>query len=191
VARPIEFDLEKARQSAMMLFWRKGYLASSLSDLLREMAITRGSFYAAFGDKRMLFVECLDLFAERTNQLLARTRASHAPLDALQRFMERSFLRADGACGALGCMLVNTVVELAAVDDELHARASNYLDALQETFAACLREAGYAPARSLELAAFLMLLNEGVRVSSRRNLPRRKQLDQIDTAFRLLRSTAA
>jgi TetR/AcrR family transcriptional repressor of nem operon len=88
-------------------------------------------------------------------------------------------------------MLVNTVVELAGVDDELSARASGHLEELQGAFAACFREAGYEPARSAELAAFMMLLNEGVRVSSRRNLPRRKQLDQIDTAFRLLRSAAA
>ena len=105
--------------------------------------------------------------------------------------MERSFVRADGAHGALGCMLVNTVVELAGVDEELSARAGGHLLTLQEAFAACFCEAGFSPARASELAAFLMLVNEGVRVSSRRNLPRRQQLDQIATTFRFIRSTAA
>ncbi|MEY3234220.1 helix-turn-helix domain-containing protein [Aquidulcibacter sp.] len=44
----------------MKLFWRNGYRASSLSDLLDEMKIGRGSFYAAFRDNRHLFLECLN-----------------------------------------------------------------------------------------------------------------------------------
>ncbi len=46
----------------MNLLWRNGYQASSLSDLLDEMKIGLGSFYAAFGDKRRLYLECLNLF---------------------------------------------------------------------------------------------------------------------------------
>ncbi len=174
-----------------MLFWRKGYLATSLADLLAEQGIARGSFYAAFGDKRSLFVQCLDLFAERTHEVLARTRARHEPMDALRRFLERSFVRANGAHSGLGCMLVNTVIELAGVDDELSARADAHLEALQTSFRECLVEAGFAPAVATERAAFLMMINEGVRVSSRRNLPRRRQLERLDTAFRLLQSEPA
>ena len=62
MARPIEFDTSAARESAMVLFWRKGYLASSLPDLLDEMGISRGSFYAAFADKRSLFGFVLALY---------------------------------------------------------------------------------------------------------------------------------
>ena len=44
MARLIEFDIMTARESAMKLFWRNGYQASSPSDLLDEMKIGRGSF---------------------------------------------------------------------------------------------------------------------------------------------------
>ena len=104
MARPIEFDTGAARDSAMLLFWRKGYLASSLPELLEEMGISRGSFYAAFRDKRSLFVECLDLFAERTHKMLARGRARLAPMDALRRFLERNFVRSDDRQSGNGCM---------------------------------------------------------------------------------------
>ena len=50
----------------MNLLWRKGYQASSLPDLLDKMKIGLGSFYAAFGDKRRLYLECLKLFTKRT-----------------------------------------------------------------------------------------------------------------------------
>jgi len=57
--RPRAFDSEKALESAMLVFWRKGYLGTSLSDLTDAMAINRPSLYAAFGNKKSLFRKVL------------------------------------------------------------------------------------------------------------------------------------
>ncbi|MDH5577920.1 MAG: TetR/AcrR family transcriptional regulator [Betaproteobacteria bacterium] len=177
-----------------MLFWRKGYQASSLADLLAAMGIGRSSFYAAFTDKRSLFIECLDLFSARTLEMLQRARTEMRPVDALQSFFERNVIGAGGAGavrGHWGCMLVNTVLEMAGVDDDLAARASHHLGEMQRVFQACLQDAGAAPARAEDLAATLMLLNEGIRVSSRRRLPDAQHLQPIATTFRLIRSAIA
>ncbi|MFZ4409612.1 MAG: TetR/AcrR family transcriptional regulator [Paracraurococcus sp.] len=194
MARPTEFDRSKAVNKALVLFWRKGYQASSMADLLAAMGIGRSSFYAAFTDKRSLFVECLDLFAERTMDLLRRARTEMPPIDALQSFFERNFIGAPGAGAASrhwGCMLVNTVLEMAGVEDELATRASRHLREMEGFFQACLRDAGAAPGRAEELAAMLMLFNEGIRVSSRRRLPDRQHLQPIVTTFRLVRDAIA
>jgi TetR/AcrR family transcriptional repressor of nem operon len=187
MARPVKFDQAKARDKALLLFWQKGYQAASLVDLLGAMGISRSSFYAAFGDKRALFLACLDLFAERTQQVLLRAKAEKAPLDALQFFFERHLNGPGRHKASLGCLLVNTVLELAGVDDELSDRASQHLAAIQRLFEQCLLEAGCVPYRAKEFASMLMLLNEGVRVASRRRLSTREQLDPISTTFRLLR----
>jgi TetR/AcrR family transcriptional regulator, transcriptional repressor for nem operon len=194
MARPIEFDRPQAVNRALVLFWYKGYQASSLADLLAVMGIGRSSFYAAFADKRSLYIECLDLFAARTLELLQRARAEMPPVDALQSFFERNFVGARNAGavrGHFGCMLVNTVLEMAGVDDELAARASRHLGEVQRIFQACLQDAGAAPPRAEELAAMLMLFNEGIRVSSRRRLPDAQHLQPIATTFRLIRSAIA
>ena len=193
MARPIEFDRPKTVNRALALFWRKGYQATSLADLLAGMDIGRSSFYAAFTDKRSLFIECLDLFSARTLELLQRDRAELQPVDALQSFFERNFTGARGAAvkGHLGCMLVNTVLEMAGVDDNLAARASHHLSEMQRVFQACLQDAGAAPARAEEMAAMLMLFNEGIRVSSRRRLPDVQHLQPIAATFRLIRSAIA
>lgn len=194
MARPLEFDRRHAVNKALELFWRKGYQASSLADLLAAMGIGRSSFYAAFTDKRSLYIECLDLFAARTLALLQRARTEMPPVNALESFFERNFIGARGASGAKGhwgCMLVNTVLEMAGVDDELAARASDHLGEMQRVFRACLQEAGAAPAQAAELAALLMLVNEGIRVSSRRRLPDAQHLQPIATTFRLIRSAIA
>lgn len=189
--RPVEFDVERARDRALLLFWQKGYQATSLPDLLAAMGISRSSLYAAYGDKRGLFVECLDLFAERTRRILAQARDAQPPLDALQCFFERHLDGPGRGRASLGCLLVNTVLEMAGVDDALCDRASAHLAGIERLFDGTLRDAGFAPARASELAGVLMLLNEGVRVASRRRLGARAQLEPIAATFRMLREQLA
>ncbi len=187
----MEFNRSHAMNRALVLFWRKGYQATSLADLLAVMGIGRSSFYAAFIDKRSLYVTCLDLFAARTLDLVQGARAEMAPVDALQYFFDRNFIGARGTETHRGCMLVNTVVEMAGVDEDLVARASCHLEDLQRMFQACLEDAGAMPASAAQLAAMLMLFNEGIRVSSRRRLPCAHHLQPIATIFRMIRGAIA
>ncbi len=191
MARPIEFDPDKARDRALLLFWTKGYQATSLQDLLDSLGISRSSLYAAFGDKRSLFVDCLDLFAERTRQVLLDVGEDRPALDALQVFFERHLNGPGRGKASLGCLLVNTILEMAGVDDDLADRASRHLATMQDLFEQFLRQAGCAPDQARELAGMLMLLNEGVRVASRRRLGARDQREPIASAFRLLRQEIA
>jgi len=59
MARPREFDLNEALQAAMLLFWERGYEATSIDDLLQQMGINRASLYGTLGQKRELFLKAL------------------------------------------------------------------------------------------------------------------------------------
>ena len=190
MARELEFNRSAVLDKALVLFWRKGYQAASLSDLLEAMEIGRSSFYATYGDKRSLYLECLVVFGKRTKDVLLRARKDNAPLDALRSFFEYTATGQRGQRTEWGCMLVNTVLELAGVDDDLSARASSLLAEMQAEFERCLRDSGVVRKRAAELASFLMLFNEGIRVSSRRKASRDQQLADIDTTFRLIASAA-
>jgi AcrR family transcriptional regulator len=62
--RPREFDIDKALDRALEVFWRKGYEGASLPVLTRAMGINRPSLYAAFGNKEELFRKALDRYTE-------------------------------------------------------------------------------------------------------------------------------
>src|SRR5437870_3401565 len=64
MGRPRAFDVDKALERALRVFWRKGYEGTSLSDLTKAMGINRPSLYAAFGNKEALFRKALDRYAE-------------------------------------------------------------------------------------------------------------------------------
>jgi AcrR family transcriptional regulator len=60
--RPRSFDIDRALDRALQVFWRKGYEGTSLSDLTKAVGVNRPSLYAAFGDKEALFRKALDRY---------------------------------------------------------------------------------------------------------------------------------
>jgi AcrR family transcriptional regulator len=66
LGRPRAFDLDRALERALRLFWEKGYEGTSLSDLTKAIGVNRPSLYAAFGNKEALFRKALDRYVERT-----------------------------------------------------------------------------------------------------------------------------
>jgi TetR/AcrR family transcriptional repressor of nem operon len=191
VARPSEFDRDQTLlEAAMKLFWCQGYVATSLTQLLEAMGIGRSSFYAAFGDKRSLFIEVLELFSERTRQMLVDAWEETGSLDVIQRFFYTTLLEVPRARAGRGGMTVNTLLELADVDPELSVLAERKLAGVESVFEDCFgqaQQAGcYARGRSArELATHVMVLNQGLRVASRKRVPRSELKRNIDTALSL------
>ncbi len=80
------FDEQEAIESAMMVFWEKGYEATSISNLLEKTGINRGSFYNAFGGKRQLFTKTLEKYdAETRKPILAELETLDNPTLAFKR----------------------------------------------------------------------------------------------------------
>jgi AcrR family transcriptional regulator len=59
IGRPREFDRKAALEAAMLLFWRKGFAATSMNDLCDVMGVRSPSLYAAFGSKEALYFEAI------------------------------------------------------------------------------------------------------------------------------------
>jgi AcrR family transcriptional regulator len=85
--RPRAFDAEKALDRAMQVFWRKGYLGASLSDLTAAMGINRPSLYAAFGNKKSLFRKALDRYAKGPSIYLSEALQEPTARSVVERIL--------------------------------------------------------------------------------------------------------
>ncbi|MEH6592578.1 MAG: TetR/AcrR family transcriptional regulator [Halioglobus sp.] len=191
MARSPEFDRKRAVEAAMKLFWARGYTASSLPDLLKAMGIARSSFYASFGTKRSLFIECLELFGDRTLTIL-EDDAKKLPPTALPRaFFQATLLDVSQRKAKQGCLMVNTVLELADVDAQLNQLATKKLDAIENALARAFQlaqendelDTRHSPE---ELASLVMTINLGLRVQSRQSLPPKNLMPIIENSLSLL-----
>jgi TetR/AcrR family transcriptional regulator, transcriptional repressor for nem operon len=72
MARPKEFDPERALAKAMNLFWQLGYENTSLEALMKEMGIARQSLYDTFGDKRALYLKAMAHYRDQTNSQMQK-----------------------------------------------------------------------------------------------------------------------
>jgi TetR/AcrR family transcriptional repressor of nem operon len=73
LSRPREFDPDAVLERAMRVFWRQGYHATSVEELVTATGVNRASLYATFGDKHALFVASIARYAETNLAVLRRT----------------------------------------------------------------------------------------------------------------------
>ena len=191
MARPTEFDRAKAVEVAMKLFWVRGFTATSLSDLLEVMGIARSSFYASFHTKRDLFTECLELFGDRTLAMINEDAKSLHPSALPHAFFESTVMNVSSRKAKQGCMMVNTVLELADADPELNQLATQKLNSIEQAFATAFAlaqkngelDTTHSPK---ELASLVMTINLGLRVLSRQNKSREELESIIENSLSLL-----
>jgi TetR/AcrR family transcriptional repressor of nem operon len=191
MARSPEFVRTKALEAAMKLFWARGYTTTSLPDLLKAMGIARSSFYASFGTKRKLFTECLELFGDRTLAIVDKDATKMSPTALPRAFFEATVLDISQRRAKQGCMMVNTILELADVDEELNQLASHKLSAIENAFARAFKLAQQQNQLSTahtpeELARMVMTINLGLRVQSRANHSRPALKSMINTSLSML-----
>jgi TetR/AcrR family transcriptional repressor of nem operon len=138
MARPREFDRQEVLAKATVLFWEKGFAATTLDELDRATGLHRGSIYNAFGDKRRLYLDCLDYYGEREMAAAAALLAGAPAPKAIRQLF-------DGLVNAVvkhgkrrGCLLCNASVDEAPYDRDVEARVLAHIGALRRAFSQSL-----------------------------------------------------
>ena len=90
-----------------------------------------------------------------------------------------------------GCMMVNTVLELDQVDQALSRLAGEKLAEIEAEFEDCFSMAVRAGKISAQqsprqLAQFMMTINQGLRVASRKNTKKQELVEILQTTLSLL-----
>jgi len=170
MARPREYHPGAVLDRAVEAFWARGYGATSVDDLVTATGLHRGSLYAAFGDKRGLFLAALDRYAATiVPHWLAVLRRQGPALEAVRSFFDMVTDYAAADTRRRGCLLANTAVELAPRDSEVSRRVAAHLGRIEDALAEALVRARAAgeidpAADPRALARFLLCAMEGLLV---------------------------
>jgi AcrR family transcriptional regulator len=183
--RPLSFDRDAALDSAMHLFWRHGYEATSIADLTRVMGIMPPSLYAAFGDKRRLFLEAVQRYLgglDAIEQKIAEAPTAH---DAARDLLVAAALGDTRDDAPPGCLLASSLVssstEADAVRESLAAIRRSIEAALRARIERDIRE-GILPSGSDAeiLAGHVFAVIQGMSTLAKDGASRTKLLGIVD-----------
>ncbi|MEV0121480.1 TetR/AcrR family transcriptional regulator [Streptomyces sp. NPDC050703] len=193
MARTKEFDPDAALQSALELFWRRGYEATSMADLVEALGIGRASIYATFGNKHALYLKALERYAGNQDPLLLADLSRPGPALPAVREVVRRFAgeAGSGEAGRRGCFITNTAAELGPHDAAAARHVERSWERLETLLHSALvraRAQGELPADRdpLTLARMLLVLMQGVRVVGKASSDPARVRDAVEQALALL-----
>jgi TetR/AcrR family transcriptional repressor of nem operon len=112
-----EFDYDEKLVTARNLFWKKGYNATTMNDLVDTLAINRSSLYLAYGNKHELFLKSLaNYIQQKDNQYSEAAKKSKKPLEAIRHII---LSVTASAIQDTSCLFTNSVFELATTDTQV------------------------------------------------------------------------
>jgi AcrR family transcriptional regulator len=122
--RPLGFDRDAALHQAMLLFWRHGYEATSVSDLTKAMGITPPSLYTAFGDKKQLFLEALQLYTSGSVTSQSIIDEAQTAREAAVGLLRASAIGFTGETTPAGCLLASSAISCSSGAEDVRKAVS-------------------------------------------------------------------
>jgi TetR/AcrR family transcriptional repressor of nem operon len=176
MARPRGFEPEQALEQATRVFWAQGFERTSLDDLCAATALNRSSLYAAFGDKRALYLESLARYEAGSVERIRRAFDGKPAREGLRAFLDSLIDAIVAGPGRRGCFIGNCAAELAHLDRVAAARVRKSLARIEESFYAAFVRGGVGGARAR--ARFITAGVQGLRLYGKAN-PDRKALEDV------------
>lgn len=181
--RPREFDLDRALDAAIEVFWRRGFEGTSLSDLTTAMELSRPSVYAAFGNKEALFRKALRRYADTHTEAMRNALLAPRAKEAIECFLREFVASATDPATPPGCLTVQGGVAPGASDPAIHAALAKARQdglaaltaRLQQAFDEQDLPADCDPA---DLALYFTTLTQGMAVQAASGAER-SQLDRL------------
>jgi TetR/AcrR family transcriptional repressor of nem operon len=187
-----QFSEEEVLQKAVEVFWKKGFSATSMQELVEGMGINRASIYDTFGCKEALFERALKLYREES---ISRIRAFLFSYHPVQKGMEKLFEKAiDNAHqdpDSKGCFVVNTTTELSTTDCSLHTVLTNNRLEFEQLFFDYLQEGvargEIAPDKDIKsVAALIFALYSGLMVLTKVNRNKSELMAAVRAGLQVL-----
>ncbi len=183
MARPREFDRDKALQAAMLLFWQKGYEGSSYADLSKATGVAPAGLYAAFGDKQTLFLEALHLYARQETGFVEEALNEKTAVEVIAVMLRQAARANMQPSKPRGCLGINGALACSdqslGIQEALNKRREASFAALRDRLKRAQREGDVAQEIDAgALARLVMTLMQGVAVQAKAGTSR-AQIDRV------------
>src|SRR3979411_852880 len=171
MGRPREFDVDKALDLALQVFWRKGYEGASMTDLTETMGITKPSLYSAFGNKEELFRKALDRNVDGPGGSVQLALPKPTVRGVVEHLLYEAADAVTDPNHPPGCLAVQGALSCGdaaeSIKQELMARRANGEHDLRRRFERAIAE-GDLPAGSdaADLAAYISAILQGMAVQA-------------------------
>jgi AcrR family transcriptional regulator len=189
MGRPREFDVEKALDLALQVFWRKGYEGASMADLTDAMGITKPSLYAAFGNKEELFRKALDRYVDGPGGYFQAALRKPTAREVVEHVMYEAANALTSPENPPGCLAVQGALccgdAAETIKQELVARRAKGEQDLRERFLRAIAE-GDLPAESdaADFARYISAILQGMAVQAAGGVGRNQLRKIADIALR-------
>ena len=143
MARPREFDPQAALQTAIEVFWEKGYFDGSIDEVVRRSGVAKYGLYGTFGTKREIFLKALHQYGkDRRNDMQRLIRQPDASLPQLRAFFKKApKVVSHPDTNRRGCLLCNSGAELGANDEDVRKIVNEFFSEFSQVMEACLQRA--------------------------------------------------
>ncbi|WGF88549.1 TetR/AcrR family transcriptional regulator [Marinivivus vitaminiproducens] len=171
MGRPREFDADEVLDKALEVFWRKGYEATSLSDLTEAMGITRPSLYAAFGNKESLFCKALERYVASRRALVIEAMALPTCREAVERVLLDAAAGLTDPCSPPGCLTVHGALACGSaaesIRDQLSSKREDFEVRLRNRLLQAEAEGDLPPGTDVDdLARYVATIAQGMSVQA-------------------------
>jgi AcrR family transcriptional regulator len=188
LGRPRAFDPQKALQRAMLVFWRKGYLGTSLSDLTKAMGINRPSLYAAFGNKDSLFRKALSRYAKGPSSYLTDALEERTARAVVEQLLLGVVNLLTDPRTPVTCMWVHGALSHGgdgSLGGEFAAQRAAGLAELRARFKRAIAEGGLPRDADPDiLARYVQTVNFGLTVQASTGATRKELLRVVDVVLK-------
>lgn len=177
MGRQREFDVEKALDAALCVFWRKGYEGASYADLTEATGVERPALYSAFGNKEALFRKALDRYYQRYLDFIPKALQLPTSREVAAHILHSSIDLNTRYPSHTGCLGINGAL---AGSDESEPVRQALIDAraqgeaqLRERFERAKADGDLPEAAKPDaLAAFVMAVSHGMAVQAKAGFSR-------------------
>jgi AcrR family transcriptional regulator len=171
MGRPREFDVDKALDLALQVFWRKGYEGASMADLTETMGITKPSLYSAFGNKEELFRKALDRYVDGPGGYFQVALAKPTMRAVVEHLLYESADAVTDPNHPPGCLAVQGALSCGdaaeSIKQELMSRRAKGEQDLRQRFERAIAESDLPQGSdAADLAAYLSAILQGMAVQA-------------------------